>query len=202
MCFRISLSKQCEQSSVICSLLACLQHDNAWPHTTCHTMIQIRNSKLEVLPDLPQSPHFIPSNFHIFWLLKDTLCWSHFRSDEGVKEAVHEWLAYQPEDFFCWGMYALVEQRWRCAELGGGLHWRLMSLCHIYFCNKSLYIILPVFNWICNTCSVFFLELFKSSPHDSLNFSHSCNVIIFNVLQHNIQCQICQTFSLSHPSSL
>jgi len=53
-------------SSVICSLLACLQRDNAWPHTTYHTMKQIWNLKLGVLPHLPHSPHFIPSNFHLF----------------------------------------------------------------------------------------------------------------------------------------
>jgi hypothetical protein len=28
-----------------------------------------------------------------------------------------------------------------------GLHWRLMSLYCMFFCNKSLYIIFPVFIW-------------------------------------------------------
>jgi hypothetical protein len=90
MSFRISLSQQCE---VICGLLSfgmCLQHDNAQPHTAHHTMTHTQDLKMEVLPHLPYSPDLAFSNFHLFWPLKDALCGCNFRSDEEVKEAVHE----------------------------------------------------------------------------------------------------------------
>jgi hypothetical protein len=93
----------------------CLQRDNARPHTARRTAKQIQDLKLEVLPHLPYSPDLAPSDFHLFWPLKDALRGRHFRS---VKEAVHDWLAQQPKDFFSRGIYALVE-RWRCVERGG-----------------------------------------------------------------------------------
>jgi len=38
---------------------------------------------------------------------------------EEIKEVVLDWLAQEPKDFFCIGIYALVERsRWR-AEHGG-----------------------------------------------------------------------------------
>jgi len=40
----------------------------------------------------------VPSDFHLFWPLKDALCGRHFRSDEDVQEAVYDWLAQQPKD--------------------------------------------------------------------------------------------------------
>jgi len=47
--FKISLRQQFEDIVMDCCLLACLQHDNAWPHTAFYTMKQIQNLKLEVL---------------------------------------------------------------------------------------------------------------------------------------------------------
>jgi hypothetical protein len=79
---------------------------------------QIQDLKLEVLPHLPYSPDLAPSDFHLFWSLKDALRGCHFRSDEEIKEVVHDWLAQQPKDFFFRGIYALVERR-RCVERGG-----------------------------------------------------------------------------------
>jgi transposase len=53
-----------------------------------------------MLPHPPYSPDLAPSDFHLFWPLKDALRGRHFRSDEEVKEAVHDWLEQQPKDFF------------------------------------------------------------------------------------------------------
>jgi hypothetical protein len=69
-------------------------------------MKQIQDLKLEVLPHLPYSRHLAPSNFHLFWPLKDALHKRHLRSDEEVNEAEHDWLAQQPKDFFTRGNYA------------------------------------------------------------------------------------------------
>jgi hypothetical protein len=74
---------------------------------------------LKVLPHPPYSPDFAFSNFHLFWPLKDALRGHHFTKDEEVKEVVHEWLAQQPKDLVCQGIYALVEHWRRCVEHGG-----------------------------------------------------------------------------------
>jgi len=63
----------------------------------------MQDLELEVLPNL------VPSDFHLLWPLKDVLCGRHFRSEEDVKEAVYDWLAQRPKDFFSQGMYALLE---------------------------------------------------------------------------------------------
>ena len=92
-----------------------LQYDN----TAHHTVKQIQDLKLEVLPNLPYSPDVAP---RICTRLapKDALCGSHFRSDEEVMEAVNDWLAQQPNDFFPQGIYARMEHRW-CEVVGTAL---------------------------------------------------------------------------------
>ena len=97
-----------------------LQRDNGRPHSASHTVKQIHNLKLEVLPQSPYLPDLATRDLHLFWPLKDALRGCHLRPDEEVKAAEHDWLAQQPEDFFCREMYALVERWKRCAERGGG----------------------------------------------------------------------------------
>ena len=53
--------------------LMCLQHDDTQPHTVHHTVKQIEDLKLEVLPHLPYSLDLELGNFHLFCLLKDTM---------------------------------------------------------------------------------------------------------------------------------
>jgi hypothetical protein len=119
-CFGISVSQQLEESAAVWRLLACvcLQNDNARPHATSHTVKQIHDLRLEVLPYTPYPTDLAPSDFHLFWALKHTLRGRHFTSDEEVKKAVQDWPAQRPKDFFCRGICASVE-RWRCAERGG-----------------------------------------------------------------------------------
>jgi hypothetical protein len=45
-----------------------------------------------------------------FGPLNDALRGRHFRPDGEVMVTVHDWLAQQPKDFFCRGIYALVER--------------------------------------------------------------------------------------------
>lgn len=92
----------------------CLQHDNAQPHTAHYTVRQIQDIKLEVLLHPPYSPDLAPSNFDLFWPLKDTLHGRYFGPDEEVKETP-DWLAQQPQDFFR-RIYALLEYWRQCVE--------------------------------------------------------------------------------------
>jgi hypothetical protein len=76
-------------------------------------MKQIQDLRFVVLPHSPYAPDIAPSDFHLLWPLIDALRGRRFRSDEEVKEAVHDWLAQLPKDFFSRGIYALVERRRR-----------------------------------------------------------------------------------------
>lgn len=59
----------------------CLQYDNAQHHTAPHTMQQIQDLKLELLPHTPNSPCVAPSDLHLFWPLKDATRGHNLRSD-------------------------------------------------------------------------------------------------------------------------
>jgi hypothetical protein len=60
----------------------------------------------------------VPSDFHVFGPLKDSMSGTQFRDDDEVRSAVREWLRTHPK-FFSRGTYALVK-RWRkCIELEG-----------------------------------------------------------------------------------
>ena len=96
----------------------CIQHDNARRRAARHTVKQIWDLKLEMLPHPPYLPHLEPSDFHLFWSLQGVLRGRHFRSDEEVKGAVHYWLTQRPKDFFYRGIYALVGRRGRRVERG------------------------------------------------------------------------------------
>ena len=106
----------------------CLQLDNARRFTARHTVKQIQDLKLAVLLHTPYSPDLASSYFHLFWLLQDALRGRHFRSDDEVKQAVHSWLAQQPNTSFLWGIYILVKlwRKWR-------LHSRLTLLYVLIF---------------------------------------------------------------------
>jgi hypothetical protein len=51
----------------------------------------------------------LPSDFHVFGLLKEAMGGKSFRSDEEVQQAVHEWLRSQTKDFFSRGIHALLK---------------------------------------------------------------------------------------------
>ena len=82
-------------------------------------MKYIQDLKLELLPHLPYSPDFAPSDFHLVWLLTDALHEHLFRSCKELKNAVHNWLAQQPKDFFSWGIDVLLECWRRFLKHGG-----------------------------------------------------------------------------------
>ena len=84
MCFRISLRQQFEKNATVSYLLECLQHDNAQLNTAHHTVKQIYDLKMDVFTHLPHSPAVLPSDFHLFWPLKDDLRGPNFRSEKEV----------------------------------------------------------------------------------------------------------------------
>jgi len=77
-----------------------LLHDNARPRTAIHTLQTLVKLGFTVLEHPACSPDLVLSDYHLFGPLKDALRGRRFTSDEGVKKAVHEWLAAQPKTFF------------------------------------------------------------------------------------------------------
>jgi len=75
-------------------------HDNARPLTAIRTLQTLVKLGFSVWEHPAYSPDLGPSDYHLFGPLKDALRGRRFTSDEGVKEAMHEWLAAQPKTFF------------------------------------------------------------------------------------------------------
>ena len=96
-----------------------LLQDNAPAHTSQVAMAAATECGFEVLPHPPYSPDLAPSDFYLFPKLKTNLRGRNFGSNEGVIDAVNEYLGDQDEDFYFEGISKL-EQRWRkCIKMKG-----------------------------------------------------------------------------------
>ena len=73
---------------------------------------------MEVFAHLPHALDVVPSDFHLFWPLKDNLRGRNLRSEEEVirQRMSDKWRAQQPKDFFSWGIYVSVNRWKKCAE--------------------------------------------------------------------------------------
>jgi len=76
-----------------------LQHDNARPHTSLKTVEHIVSLGWTVVPHPPYSPDLVPSDFHLFGLMKDGLHGQHFPSNNAIVRAVKQWATYTGADF-------------------------------------------------------------------------------------------------------
>ena len=96
-----------------------LLHDNARPHTAHTTIDALETLKFEVLSHPSYSPDLAPSYFHFFRHLKRDLKWTHFTSDDEVKQAVMSWIKQRTPEFFIDGMRKLVLRWEKCIERQG-----------------------------------------------------------------------------------
>ena len=96
-----------------------LQHDNARPHTARSAVATIQDLSFECLPHPPYTPDLVPSDFHVFGLLKQAMGSKSFRSDEEVQQAVQKWLRSQPKQFLSRGIQALPKRCNTCMERNG-----------------------------------------------------------------------------------
>ena len=69
----------------------------------------LRNWGSRLLEHPAYSPDLAPLDYRVFGPLKNALRGRRFTSDEGVKKAMHEWLAAQPKTFFSEGIQKLLE---------------------------------------------------------------------------------------------
>ena len=73
----------------------------------------------EILPNPQYTSDMVPSDFYLFPKLKPHLCGTQYGSNDGVKEAVNEYLGDQEKAFYFEGIRKL-EQRWaKCIALKG-----------------------------------------------------------------------------------
>ena len=96
-----------------------LLHENARPYTAIHTLQTLVKLRFTVLEHPAYGPDLAPSENHLFGPLKDALTGLRFTSDEGAKEAVHEWLAAQLKTFFSEGIQKLMESWNKCIAKNG-----------------------------------------------------------------------------------
>ena len=81
-----------------------LLQDNAPAHTLQVAMAAATECGFEVLPHPPYSPDLAPSDSILFPKLKTNLHGRNFGSNEGVIDAVNEYLGDQDEDFYFEGI--------------------------------------------------------------------------------------------------
>lgn len=144
MSFCISLSQHFEENAVVAFWRVCsITPDFIYSLSYRETDAGFRNGGATPPTILT---NLVPSGFDFFWPLKDALYGRHFWSDEEVNErCMAGWQSNQKtsskECVLCWNVRTDCRMSW-------GRHWLLMSLYCVLFCNKSLYIILPVFIWM------------------------------------------------------
>ena len=113
-----------------------LQHDNAWPHTARSTVATIQNLSFECLPHPPYSPDLGPSDFHVFWPLKEAMGSKSFRSNEEVQQVVHEWPRSHPKYFFFSRGIHTLPNRWKICMVHNGDYVEKWSHCVPFMFNK------------------------------------------------------------------
>jgi hypothetical protein len=98
-----------------------LHNDNARPHTAQATQERIQELQWELPEHLPHSPDLVPSDFHLFGLLKKKhLGGKRFTSDEEVETEVQQWLRQQSKHFYGAGFDALVKRCDKHINVSGG----------------------------------------------------------------------------------
>ncbi|GFU75133.1 histone-lysine N-methyltransferase SETMAR [Trichonephila clavipes] len=87
-----------------------LLHDNAHPHVSRVTQMELDKFKWETLDHPPYSPDILPCDFHVFGPLKKHLKGKLFNSDDILKDTVNDWVSSQPQEFWEQGILWLVHQ--------------------------------------------------------------------------------------------
>ena len=87
-----------------------LLQDNAPAYMSQVAMTAATERGFEILPHSPYSPDMAPSDFYLFPQLKSNLRGTQYGSNEGVTEAVNEYLRDQEKAFYFEGIRKL-EQR-------------------------------------------------------------------------------------------
>ncbi|GFV39614.1 histone-lysine N-methyltransferase SETMAR [Trichonephila clavipes] len=94
-------------------------HDNARPHVSRVTQMELDKLKWETLNHPLYSQDMSPCDFHVFVPLKKHVKGKCFNSDDVLKDTVKDWVSSQPQEFWEQGIQRLVNQWDRCAQAYG-----------------------------------------------------------------------------------
>jgi histone-lysine N-methyltransferase SETMAR len=96
-----------------------LQHDSVRPNIACLTFYTIQKNGWELLFCPPYSPDLAPSDNHLFWPLKDRLTGHYYKTDMAVQEAKRSWLWGAGMDFYCRGIFKILQHWQKCIDWNG-----------------------------------------------------------------------------------
>ncbi|GFU50562.1 histone-lysine N-methyltransferase SETMAR [Trichonephila clavipes] len=105
-----------------------LLHDNARPHVSRVTQIELDKLKWETLDHPPYCPDMSPCDFHVFGPLKKHLKGKRFKSDDVLKDTVKDCVLPQPQEFW--------EQKETCSLFISGI----VVLRPMVYILKTVYI--------------------------------------------------------------
>ena len=77
-------------------------HDKAWPHMEQPTLQKLKELGYEVWPHLPYSPDLLPTNYHFFKHLDNSLQWRFFQNHQEAENAFQEFVNSKTQ-FLCSG---------------------------------------------------------------------------------------------------
>ncbi|XP_014771382.1 histone-lysine N-methyltransferase SETMAR-like [Octopus bimaculoides] len=87
-----------------------LQHDNSRPHVDNLTKTDIQELGWEVLPHPLYSPDITLSDYHIFWLLSNSLQAVSMNNDVGLRMWLDKFFEPKPGDYYHQDIDKLVER--------------------------------------------------------------------------------------------
>ena len=116
---KAAASRDCEERRGKLTQGVLLLQDNAPVHTSQVAMAATTNCGFVALPHPPYSLDLAPLDFYLFPNLKTNLPGRNFGSNEGIIDAVEEYLRDQ-EEYFSFEGISKLEQHWRrCIKAKG-----------------------------------------------------------------------------------
>ena len=95
-------------------------HDNARPHTARQTQTLLHDEfHWDAFDHPPNSPDLAPSDFYLFWKMKERLAGNRFTDDEDLQHAVVDWLNSQVVVWYEEGITKLVSRYDKCLNVQG-----------------------------------------------------------------------------------
>jgi histone-lysine N-methyltransferase SETMAR len=95
------------------------QHDKMRPHTACLTLQTIQKNGWELLSHPLYSLDLALSDYHLFRPLKDHLRGHLYETDKAVQEAVRSRLQGAGTDFYCRGIFKILQNWQKCIDQDG-----------------------------------------------------------------------------------
>jgi hypothetical protein len=98
-----------------------LIHENARPHTSTapRTRALLKHFNWELFDYPSYCAHVVPSDYHLFFYLKNWLGSQCFNNDEEFLEAVKTWLSSQAANFFDTGIQKFIPRYDKCLNSSG-----------------------------------------------------------------------------------